>query len=56
MPSESQHWRDLAKTTHARADQMKNGRSKRMLRAMGDFYERVAKRVERRLRKAKKSK
>ena len=60
MPSEpvddSQYWRDRAKMARAKADQMKNDRSKRMQLAMADVYERVAKRIEQRLRKAKKSK
>jgi hypothetical protein len=59
MPSEVvgdvQRWRALAKTTRAKADRMKDGRSKRMLRAMANFYERMAERVDGRLRKPKKS-
>jgi hypothetical protein len=53
---DSQYWRDRANTTRAKADQTKNDRSKRMLRAMAAVYERAAEQIEQRLRDARKSK
>jgi hypothetical protein len=54
--NDSQYWRDRAKMARAKADQMKDDRSKRMHLALADVYERVARRIKQRLRKAKKSK
>jgi hypothetical protein len=52
-PNNSQYWRDRAMTARAKADQMKTGRSKRMLRGMADVYDRAAEQIEQRLRDAK---
>jgi hypothetical protein len=54
--NDSQYWRDRAKAARAKADQMKNRRSKRMLQAMADVYDRAAEGIEQRLRDAEKSK
>jgi hypothetical protein len=58
MPGEAdpQHWRDRANQARAKADQMTDRRSKRMTLGLADFYERVAKQVEKRLLNTKKSK
>jgi hypothetical protein len=48
--------RDRAMAARAKADQMKADRSKRMLRAMADVYDRAAEGIEQRLRDAEKSK
>jgi hypothetical protein len=47
MPSEPnpKHWRDSAKRARAKADQMKDPRSKRMMLGLADFYERLARRL-----------
>jgi hypothetical protein len=51
-----QHWRDRAKEARAKADQMRDRRSKRRMLGIADFYERLAERIEQRLRDANKSK
>jgi hypothetical protein len=50
------YWRDIAKTTRAKATQMKDDRSKRMLRALATGYERAAQQIKKRLHKTQKSK
>ena len=56
MPiSNADHWRDRARTTHIKADEAKDARTKRMLRGMAEAYERLAKQMHRRAR-AKKPK
>jgi hypothetical protein len=50
------YWRDLAKTTRAKINQMKDNRSKRMLRALAAGYERAAQQIEKRLYKTKEPK
>jgi hypothetical protein len=57
MPDEPdpRHWRDRAKEARAKADQITEPRSKRVLLGLADSYERLAKRLGRRLRDAKKS-
>jgi hypothetical protein len=54
--NDSQYWRDRAMTARAKADQMKNNRSKRMLRGMADVYDRAVEGIEQRLREAEKPK
>jgi hypothetical protein len=51
-----QHWRDRAKETRAKANQLKDPRSKRRLLGLANFYAGLAKRLEPPLRDAKKSK
>jgi hypothetical protein len=51
-----QHWRDRAKVARAKADQMKDTRFRRRALGIAQAYERVAERIEQRLRSAKESK
>jgi hypothetical protein len=41
-----QHWRDRAKETRARANQLKDPRSKRRMLGLANFYARLAKRLD----------
>jgi hypothetical protein len=56
MPGKAdpQHWRDLAMEARAKADQMKDPRSKRRMLGLANFYENLAERLEPRLRDAEK--
>jgi hypothetical protein len=45
-----QYWRDRARRTFARADQAADPRTKRMLLGVAESYERLAERIEVRLR------
>jgi hypothetical protein len=58
MPDEPgpRHWRDRAKETRAKAKKVTDPRSKRVLLGLAGSYDRLAKRIGRRLRDAKKSK
>jgi hypothetical protein len=49
-----QHWRDRGKEARAKADQMRDRRSKRRMLGIADFYERLAERIEQRLREKSK--
>jgi hypothetical protein len=53
-PASPTHNRDCAEETRAKANQMENPRTKRRLRGLGDFYERLTERLG--LRDEKKSK
>jgi hypothetical protein len=47
MPVNSaDHWRERARTTHIKADEAKQPRTKHLLRGLADSYERLAKRKE----------
>jgi hypothetical protein len=50
-----QHWRDRAKEARARANQLKDPRSKRRMLGLANFYARLANRLEPPLRDPKKS-
>ena len=41
-----QHSRDRAKEARAKAEQIEDPRSKRMMLGLADFYERLAERIE----------
>jgi hypothetical protein len=58
MPCEPdpQYWRDRAKNLRAKAEHVKDPRSKRMMLGIAKAYERIANRVTQRLRDTKKSK
>jgi hypothetical protein len=51
-----QYWRDRAKNLRAKTDNAKDPRSKRMMLGIAAAYERLAERIEQRLRDAKNSK
>jgi hypothetical protein len=51
-----EYWRNRAMRTRAQADRAPDARSKLMLLTVVDSYERLAQRIELRLRRAKKSK
>ena len=50
------YWRERARNARANADRATDPRAKRMLLVVADSYERLAERIEVRLRRAKKSK
>jgi predicted secreted protein len=54
--ADPQYWRERAMTARAKADQIKHRRSKRRMLGFAEGYERVAERIEQRLRAAKESK
>jgi hypothetical protein len=60
MPGESvsnpHYWLDRARIARIKSDQARNPQTKRMLSGIAEAYERLAKRIERRLRTAKKTK
>ena len=60
MPDESvsnpHYWLDRARIARIKSDQARNPQTKRMLSGIAEAYERLAKRIERRLRGAKKTK
>jgi hypothetical protein len=58
MPGEPgpRYWRDLAKEARAKANTTTNPRSNSVLLGLASSYERLAKRLGRRLRDMKKSK
>jgi hypothetical protein len=44
--SDLQHWHDRAQEARAKAEQIKNPRSKRMMLGLADSYESLAQRIE----------
>jgi hypothetical protein len=54
--SSAQYWRNRARVARTNADKTKDPRTKRMLLGIAEAYDRLAERVQRRLRRAKKSK
>jgi hypothetical protein len=41
-----EHWRDRAKEARAKAEQVEDPRSKRMMLGLADFFEGLAERIE----------